>query len=93
MFANTFYRNYDYSADDNILVLFNKVYMPSKAKVFIVPLINKQLNDKFNYSNQYRIGSFNKTKIQLPIKNNKIDFNFMENFIDELEKIKINLIN
>jgi hypothetical protein len=31
------------------------------------------------------MGSFNKTIIQLPTKNNKIDFEFMESFISELE--------
>ncbi|MCD8438013.1 restriction endonuclease [Tenacibaculum dicentrarchi] len=85
MFANSFYRNYSYSADDNILVLIDKEKIPSKAKFFIVSLINKTLYKKFDYSKQYRMGSFNETKIQLPTKNGKIDFDFMENFINNLE--------
>lgn len=85
MFANTFYRNYSYSADDNILVLFDKEKIPSKAKNFIVGLINKVLSTKFSYGKQYRMGSFEETKIQLPIKNGKINFSFMEKFIAELE--------
>ena len=85
MFANTFFRNYAYSADDNILVLLNKDNMSANIKIFIVALINKTLSGKFSYGKQYRMGSFNNTKIQLPIKNNKIDFEFMENFIVELE--------
>jgi hypothetical protein len=85
MFANSFYRNYSYSADDNILVLFNENTMPSKAKPFIVNQINKNLSEKYSYGGQYRMGSFNKTIIQLPTKNNKIDFEFMESFISELE--------
>jgi hypothetical protein len=89
MFANTFYRNYQYSADDNILVLFDKETIPPKAKLFIVNLINKVLRRKFSYGKQYRMGSFNQTKIQLPIKHNKIDFEFMENFIAELEAERI----
>jgi len=89
MFANTFYRNYQYSADDNILVLFDKEKIPPKAKLFIVNLINKVLSRKFSYGKQYRMGSFNQTKIQLPTKNNKIDFKFMENFIAELEAERI----
>ena len=36
MFANTFYRDYDFSADDNILVLSDINKIPSKAKHFIV---------------------------------------------------------
>ena len=85
MFANTFYRNYAYSADDNILVLSTKEIVSSKVKIFIVNLINKVLQNKYNYGKQYRMGSFKKTKIQLPTKNGKIYFEFMESFIAELE--------
>ena len=89
MFANTFFRNYSYSADDNILVLFNRKSMSSKAKIFIVSSINKILSNKFSYGGQYRMGSFEKTKIQLPTKNGEIDFAFMENFIAEIESERI----
>ncbi|MDB0614896.1 N-6 DNA methylase [Tenacibaculum dicentrarchi] len=89
MFANSFYRNYSYSADDNILVLFEKEKIPAKAKKFIVSLINQVLCKKFDYSRQYRMGSFNETRIKLPTKNDKIDFNFMENFINDLETERI----
>jgi len=89
MFANTFFRNYSYSADDNILVLLNKESMPPKAKLFIVSMINRVINGKFNYGNQYRMGSFEETKIQLPTKNNKVDFDFMESFIAQIETERI----
>jgi Type I restriction modification DNA specificity domain len=89
MFANTFYRNYFYSADDNILVLFDKKIMPAKAKFFIVSLINKTVYGKFSYGNQFRMGSFYQIKIQLPTRNNQIDFKFMEQFITELEAARI----
>lgn len=89
MFANVFYRNYSYSADDNILVLFEKQSILSKAKIFMVNLINKVLSGKFSYGKQYRMGSFEETKIQLPTKNGKIDFEFMESFIAELEAQRI----
>ena len=85
MFANTFYRNYSYSADDNILVLFNKEYIPAQAKNFIVSILNKRLSKNFSYGKQYRMGDFEKTTIQLPVKNGQIDFDFMENFTAELE--------
>ena len=85
MFANTFYRDYDFSADDNILVLSDINKIPSKAKHFIVSLINNKLQNKFSYGKQYRMGSFNQTKIQLPIKNDKIDFEFMERFVSSME--------
>ncbi|MDQ7046508.1 MAG: restriction endonuclease subunit S [Sulfurovum sp.] len=85
MFANTFYRNYSYSADDNILVLSDKEKIPSQAKIFIVCLINQILHKRFDYGKQYRMGSFNQTKIQLPTKNNKVDFEFMDSFIAQIE--------
>ena len=89
MFGNVFYRNYEYSADDNILVLFNKEPMNPNIKLFIATQINRILFNKFNYGKQFRMGSFKQVKIQLPTKNNKIDFDFMENFISELEREKI----
>ena len=51
--------------------------------------MNKVLCNKFSYGKQYRIGSFNKTKILLPTKNSSIDFDFMESFIAELETDRI----
>lgn len=89
MFANTFYRNYSYSADDNILILNDKQAIPSKAKHFIVALINKMLHKKYDYGKQYRMGSFEQTKIQLPTKNGNIDFEFMEFFVSEVETERI----
>lgn len=85
MFGNSFYRDYEYSADDNILVLLDKINIPPKAKLFVVNLINNTLKGKFSYGKQYRMGSFNETKIKFPIKDKKIDFDFMKNFIDLIE--------
>lgn len=89
MFANVFYRNYCYSADDNILILFEKIKISSKVKLFIANLISKVLSNKFTYGKQYRMGSFEQTKIKLPSKNGEIDFAFMESFIAELEAERI----
>ena len=87
MFANTFYRNYKYSADDNILVLIEKKEMLEKSKMFITSVIYKCLKDKFSYGNQFRMGSFNKINIRLPTSEiGKIDFDFMDSFITALEK-------
>lgn len=89
MFANAFYRNYSYSADDNILVLYDINPICSKSKIFIVSQINKSLKSIYSYGKQYRMNGFDKTKIQLPMKNNKIDFEFMESFIAEIEQQRI----
>ena len=86
MFGNTFYRNYSYSADDNILVLFEKSTMSENSKLFITSLISRKLANRFDYGKQFRIGSYNNTSIQLPTKNGAIDFDFMESFTAELEQ-------
>ncbi|CVK15900.1 Type I restriction modification DNA specificity domain-containing protein [Apibacter mensalis] len=43
----------------------------------------------FGYNNTVSEAKLNKIKIKLPIKNDTIDFNFMENFIAELEAERI----
>ncbi len=40
---------------------------------------------KYDYGNKFNRVAMNKTKIQLPVKNGKIDFKFMEHFVAELE--------
>ena len=44
---------------------------------------------KYDYGNKFNRDAMNKTKIQLPIKNGKIDFDFMESFIADLETERI----
>ena len=40
---------------------------------------------QYDYGNKFNREAMNKTKIQLPTKNGKIDFGFIENFMEELE--------
>lgn len=40
---------------------------------------------KYDYGNKFNREAMKKTKIQLPTKNGEIDFEFMENFVSELE--------
>lgn len=46
-------------------------------------------NKNYDYGHKFNREEMNKTKIYLPIKDNKIDFNFMESFIAELEAQRI----
>ncbi len=46
-------------------------------------------NSKYDYGNKFNREAMRKTKIQLPILNGKINFEFMEDFISELEQAKI----
>ena len=55
------------------------------ASVIISACRVSTFNSGYDYGNKFNRHAMNNTKIQLPIKNNKIDFEFMESFIAELE--------
>ena len=48
---------------------------------------------KYDYGNKFNREAMNKTIIHLPTKNGKIDFEFMESFIAELEAERINKLD
>jgi hypothetical protein len=56
---------------------------------YLASLMNRNQNVFQNVLVRDFEREFNKTKIQLPTKNNEIDFEFMENFIAELESERI----
>lgn len=43
----------------------------------------------YDYGNKFNRDAMNKTKIQLPTKDGKIDFEFMENYIETIERERI----
>lgn len=59
--------------------------------VFISGILNRYFNGKYTYGNQLSSSKlkYEDFKIQLPVKNDKIDFEFMESFIAELETERI----
>lgn len=44
---------------------------------------------KYDYGNKFNRVAMNKTRIQLPTKNGKIDFDFIESFVAEIENERI----
>lgn len=58
-------------------------------QMFITASINKVIKSKYSYNNKATKIELKNSFINLPIKNNKIDFDFMESFISELEKVHI----
>ena len=67
--------------------IYNGVKLSPSQYLFVVQCINK-VTDLSIYSYKNKLGGWNVLKkkyIKLPIKNNKIDFEFMENFMQELE--------
>ncbi|MCL2627723.1 MAG: restriction endonuclease subunit S [Oscillospiraceae bacterium] len=86
MFGNSFYRNYDFYCDDNILVLIDKVHISLYAKLFIATVISA---DKYRYSygKQYRQKDARKHIIKLPqTSQGTPDWFYMENYIKSVSK-------
>jgi hypothetical protein len=54
-------------------------------QMFIIAAIDKVIKSKYSYNNKATKIELKNTVISLPIKNGKIDFDFMESFIIELE--------
>ena len=53
--------------------------------MFVIGAIEKVIKSKYSYNNKATKIELKNTIISLPIKNGKIDFNFMEKFITDLE--------
>ncbi|WP_055425123.1 restriction endonuclease subunit S [Apibacter mensalis] len=85
-----YYQEKDFITTDGVLVLTAKenfIENKNTGLVFVSALNKKMLS--FGYNNTVSEAKLNKIKIKLPIKNDTIDFNFMENFIAELEAERI----
>ena len=84
-----------YSQPQKTGVLYNAYLIKPKFDVneislhFLTSTTRKSIKHKFGYENKAGWIKVKTEKIQLPTKNNKIDFEFMENFIAELEAQKI----
>lgn len=90
IFGNVFYRDFDFGAGDDTGVYWNDEKDYSKeAMLFFAISMEKSLSGKFSFGNKLRSSQSLDFKIQLPIKNNKIDFDFMEGIIAELEAQRI----
>lgn len=86
MFGAAFYRNFNYKmvTHARVFSLKPKFKISENIGLFLANCFHF-LNKKFGYENMCSWAKINNTKIQLPTKNNKIDFEFMESFIAELE--------
>ena len=84
-----------YSQPQKTGVLYNAYLIKPKFGVnekllhFLTSTTKKSIKHKFGYENKAGWTKVKIEKIQLPTKNGKIDFEFMENFIAELEAQKI----
>lgn len=83
MFGESFFRAYEFMCDDNILVLSlkDKSEINKYVGLFIANVINVG-NSTWNYGKQYRLKTFKRHKIILPVNENmEPDYEFMEKYM------------
>ncbi|MBL4653777.1 MAG: restriction endonuclease subunit S [Flavobacteriales bacterium] len=89
MFGSAKYRSYKYGADDHVAVVHTET-LPKSAAIFVTSAIHKSSHSgQFDYSRNFYAKDADELNISLPTKNGKIDFEFMESFIAELEAERI----
>lgn len=86
---SVFYQKQKYFTGNKVKVLKPKFQNQNERVMkYLMASFQKSLNS-FSWGIGSTIETIAKTKIQLPTKNEKIDFEFMENFIVELEAERI----
>lgn len=85
-----YYQENDFIGYSHIQHLVPKFQPFTKAIAsVIISACRVSTSKKYDYGNKFNREAMNKTKIQLPTKNGKIDFDFIESFIVELEMGRI----
>lgn len=84
------YRDEPWYASQNMFVLKTKDNRLAQQHMYMLALLNKSLS-KFTggYSGYPTQATLKKLKLTLPAKNLKIDFDFMEDFMTELEQARM----
>ena len=76
---------YDYSMDDiNCMSIKPKDALKKYSNLFIVRMLSQYFR-VFTHGHPLTTGRFMRAKIMLPVKNNKPDFDFMEQYMKRLE--------
>ena len=90
MFGSAKYRSYQYGADDHVAVIHTD-HLPANAVIFLTAAIHKSShNGQFDYSRNFYASDADDLTIQLPITpEGKPDYDFMERFIQALQKVVI----
>jgi len=88
-----FYQEKDFIGYSHIqhLVPKFKPFNKSIAK-FIISASRIVTSKKYDYGNKFNRDEMNKTKIQLPTKNEKIDFDFIEKYMAVIEKERLQVL-
>ncbi|ELT4260005.1 restriction endonuclease subunit S [Escherichia coli] len=93
-FGDVFYHPYCASVEMKVHVLTlkqSKSGFNAKCGLYVASMLNKALRGRFNYGQQLSSSKLRDGEyfITLPVKNNEIDFEFMDNYIEELEAAHI----
>lgn len=89
MFGSAKYRNYDYGGDDHIAVVHTE-NLPKGASTFITSAIHKvSYTGEFHYGRNFYAKDADNLNITLPAINSKPDYDFMEQFIAQLERERL----
>lgn len=90
MFGYSFYRNFKYKmvTHARVFSLIPKIKISDRTGIFLSNSI-AHLTKKFGYENMCSFAKIKNESIQLPTKNGKIDFEFMEDFVAELEAQRV----
>ena len=90
IFGNSFYRNYDFGAGDDTGIYWNsEVQYPKETMLYFTTAMEKALFGKYSYGKKLRSAQSLNFKMQLPTKNNEIDFTYMELLISAVKKLVI----
>lgn len=85
-----FYQENDFIGYSHIQHLVPKFKPFNRAIAsVIISACRVSTSKQYDYGNKFNRDAMNKTKIQLPTNKSKIDFDFMESFISELEAERI----
>ena len=84
-----FYRSKPWYAGQFVRKIIPKIEINGAAILFFTTLLNKQKPRLLSVLVRDVDKTFLSTKIQLPIKDRKIDFDFMESFVAELEAQRV----
>lgn len=86
IFGNSFYRNYDFGAGDDTGIYWNsEVQYPKETMLYFTTAMEKALFGKYSYGKKLRSSQSFNFKMQLPTKNNEIDFTYMELLISAVK--------
>lgn len=90
IFGNTFYRNYDFGAGDDIGVYWSEKNQYSKeTMLFFSAAMAKSIKNKFSYGKKLRSSQSFKFKMMLPTQNNSPNYILMDTLINAIKKIVI----